>query len=73
MDSTAFSLCMDNKIPIMVFDMNNPNVRDAVLGEKSARSSGLRLRPGDRENHIYEQPTKSCSKPKWRWKKAWIT
>src|SRR5689334_3690762 len=24
MDSTAFSLCMDNKIPIAVFDMNNP-------------------------------------------------
>ncbi len=35
MDSTAFSLCMDNKIPIMVFDMNKPtNVRDAVLGKK---------------------------------------
>jgi uridylate kinase len=35
MDSTAFSLCMDNKIPIVVFDMNNPtNIRDAVLGRK---------------------------------------
>ena len=35
MDSTAFSLCMDNKIPIIVFDMNNPNnIRDAVLGRK---------------------------------------
>src|SRR6195256_5128540 len=35
MDSTAFSLCMDNKIPIVVFDMNKPsNVRDAVLGRK---------------------------------------
>jgi uridylate kinase len=34
MDSTAFSLCMDNKIPILVFDMHGPtNVRDAVLGE----------------------------------------
>src|SRR3954465_1988720 len=33
MDSTAFSLCMDNKIPIVVFDMNNPgSIRDAVLG-----------------------------------------
>ena len=29
MDSTAFSLCMDNKIPIIVFDMNKPtNIRD---------------------------------------------
>jgi uridylate kinase len=35
MDSTAFSLCMDNKIPIVVFDMNNPtNIHDAVLGRK---------------------------------------
>ncbi len=33
MDSTAFSLCMDNKIPIIVFDMNNPtNIRDVILG-----------------------------------------
>jgi uridylate kinase len=35
MDSTAFSLCMDNKIPIVVFDMNRPgNIRDIVLGAK---------------------------------------
>src|SRR5256886_14692351 len=35
MDSTAFSLCMDNKIPIVIFDMNKPsNIRDAVLGGK---------------------------------------
>ncbi|MGI8436489.1 MAG: UMP kinase [Chthoniobacterales bacterium] len=35
MDSTAFSLCMDNKIPIIVFDMNNPaNFTDVVRGRK---------------------------------------
>ncbi len=35
MDSTAFSLCMDNKIPIIVFDMNKPsNFIDVVLGKK---------------------------------------
>jgi uridylate kinase len=35
MDSTAFSLCMDNKIPIVVFDMNQPsNFTDIVLGKK---------------------------------------
>ena len=35
MDSTAFSLCMDNKIPIIVFDMNKPsNFTDVVLGKK---------------------------------------
>ena len=34
MDSTAFSLCMDNKIPIVVFDMNKPsNFTDVVLGK----------------------------------------
>ncbi|HEY6155414.1 MAG TPA: UMP kinase [Candidatus Udaeobacter sp.] len=33
MDSTAFSLCMDNKIPIVVFNMYKPGIlRDAVLG-----------------------------------------
>src|SRR4051794_3267478 len=35
MDSTAFSLCMDNKIPMIVLDMNKPsNIRDAILGRK---------------------------------------
>ena len=34
MDSTAFSLCMDNKVPIIVFDMmSGDNIRRAVLGE----------------------------------------
>src|SRR6516162_4030528 len=35
MDSTAFSLCMDNKIPIVVFDMYKPGIlREAVLGRQ---------------------------------------
>src|SRR5881275_195768 len=35
MDSTAFSLCMDNKIPIVIFNMNQPdNIRAVVLGRK---------------------------------------
>ncbi|HEX5400139.1 MAG TPA: UMP kinase [Verrucomicrobiae bacterium] len=35
MDSTAFSLCMDNKMPIIVFDFFKPhNLRRAVAGEK---------------------------------------
>src|SRR5262245_13475072 len=34
MDSTAFSLCMDNKRPIIVFDLFKPhNLRKVVLGE----------------------------------------
>jgi uridylate kinase len=35
MDSTAFSLCMDNRVPIIVFDMARPqNVKRVVCGEK---------------------------------------
>jgi uridylate kinase len=35
MDSTAFSLCMDNKMPIIVFDLFRPhNFRRVVMGEK---------------------------------------
>ena len=35
MDSTAISLCMDNKLPILVFDLSKPgNIKRAVLGEK---------------------------------------
>ena len=34
MDSTALSLCMDNNIPIIVFNLDNPeNIIKAVLGE----------------------------------------
>ena len=33
MDSTAISLCMDNELPIVVFDLNTPgNIRRAVTG-----------------------------------------
>lgn len=35
MDMTAFTLCMENKLPIIVFDMNEPgNLKRVVLGEK---------------------------------------
>ena len=35
MDSTAVSLCMDNKMPIVVFNMNVPgNLKRVVLGER---------------------------------------
>ena len=34
MDATAISLCMDNKLPIIVFNLTTPgNVRRAVMGE----------------------------------------
>lgn len=35
MDSTAFSLCMDNRIPIIVFNMNKPgNIERVIEGQK---------------------------------------
>jgi uridylate kinase len=35
MDSTAFSLCLDNNVPILVFDLNDPHaIQRAVMGEK---------------------------------------
>jgi uridylate kinase len=35
MDSTAISLCMDNKLPIVVFNINDPrNIRRIVKGEQ---------------------------------------
>ncbi len=35
MDSTALSLCMDNKIPLIVFDLSDPeNILRVIRGEK---------------------------------------
>jgi uridylate kinase len=34
MDTTAISLCMENALPIVVFDLTRPgNIRRIVLGE----------------------------------------
>ena len=34
MDSTAASICRDNKMPMLVFDLNRPdNIYDAIMGE----------------------------------------
>jgi len=34
MDSTAISMCMDNNLPILVFDLTKKgNIKKAVLGE----------------------------------------
>lgn len=36
MDMTAFTLCMENKLPIIVFDMNKPgNLKKVVMGEEA--------------------------------------
>ena len=42
MDATAISLCMDNQLPILVFNLRTPgNLRRAVLGEAvGSRSVG---------------------------------
>ena len=34
MDMTAFTLCKENEIPVVVFDMNNSgNLKKVILGE----------------------------------------
>lgn len=43
MDTTAISLCMDNAIPILVFNLHEPNnMRRAVLGEPVGTLVGAR-------------------------------
>ncbi len=35
MDSTSITLCMDNKLPIMIFNLKKPgNLKKAILGER---------------------------------------
>ena len=35
MDTTAFSLCMDNDLPIIIFNLNTPgNIKRVILGER---------------------------------------
>jgi uridylate kinase len=42
MDSTAISLCMDNKLPIVVFNLRVPgNIRRVVLGEPIGTTVGV--------------------------------
>lgn len=36
MDSTAFTMCRDNNMPVIVFDMNKPgNLQKVIRGEKT--------------------------------------
>ena len=43
MDSTALTLCMDNNLPIIVFDMRTPgNIRRAIWGEPIGTFVGRR-------------------------------
>jgi len=43
MDATAASLCMDNRIPLMVFNLNQQgNIKRAVMGEVVGTQVGLK-------------------------------
>jgi uridylate kinase len=47
MDSSAISLCKDNRLPIMIFNMTEPgNIKRAVMGERV----GSIVRPDDEIN-----------------------
>ena len=49
MDSTAISLCKDNELPIIVFDLHrHGNICRAVLGEEIGTTVGT-LRPKQTE------------------------
>jgi uridylate kinase len=42
MDATAISLCMDNKLPIVVFNMREPgSIRRVVMGEPVGTTVGV--------------------------------
>jgi uridylate kinase len=45
MDSTAFALCEDNKMPIIVFNMGPGTIRRALLGEPIGTLVGAGLEP----------------------------
>jgi uridylate kinase len=51
MDNTALTLCMDNDVPIIVFDMNVPgNIKRVCMGESIGTLVGpAALRPGTAE------------------------
>src|SRR5206468_10903566 len=73
MDSTAFSLCMDNKIPIVVFDMYKPgSLRDVVLGRKVG-TLVCDETPPDVKIQTPCAETTFFLKPRCRWRKASIT
>jgi len=47
MDSTAISLCMDNELPIVVFNLLEPgNIRKAVVGESIGTIVHAQAKPG---------------------------
>ena len=64
MDSTAISLCMDNKMPIIIFDMNEPgNIKRVVLGEKVGSLVTAELKPAAaRSGRIRSMSTIATSK-----------
>jgi len=58
MDSTAISLCQDNKLPIVVFNMREPgNIRRVVLGEE----------PWLSRTHGTEWKSYTRRVPRWFW------
>ncbi|RJQ27831.1 MAG: UMP kinase, partial [Peptococcaceae bacterium] len=43
MDATAASLCMENKIPLLVFNLNkHGNIKKAIFGEEIGTFVGVR-------------------------------
>jgi uridylate kinase len=46
MDATAISLCMDNKLPIVVFNLRQPgNLRRVIMGDPVGTKVGVERQP----------------------------
>ena len=57
MDSTAISLCRDNRLPILVFNMTKPgNIRRVVMGEALGTIVQGEPRPGRGQEPDYSDP-----------------
>ncbi len=42
MDSTSVSLCMDNKLPMIIFNVRQPHsIKRAIMGEKIGTTVGV--------------------------------
>ena len=54
MDATAISLCMDNKLPIVVFNLKTPgNIRRVVMGEAGRHDrDGVKVKNADAELQV---------------------
>ena len=63
MDTTAISLCMDNELPIIVFDVKTPgNMRRVMAGDKVETLSGDRSEEVEVTSELIEDANRRMDK-----------